>query len=177
MKPRPKRRKQTHTLTVLPPKTYPLGRLLIRGTGWPDCPVEISLDKRPVRDAVHALGLPHPDGVLPDATGAFALVVDIFGLMPGKHEVVARSRHRQGGLRASQRILVEELRPSVGDQEPGTEDQLRHAPHLAGRRFGHLGYFPPEARSVQIASVRHLRARAYGAREIASSPRSGSLEP
>lgn len=150
--------------------------LIVRGTGFAVCPVEIHIDGKPVRPmrvleghAVSATTL------LPAPDGSFVASLASYELESGKHRVLVRSTHgkRQQEAVASFELVDRTIQakaegrgPTIQENgkrgpEPGVvgrgEDPWGRAQEFFMRRFGHIGFVPPGAPETQIDDVRRLR--------------------
>ncbi|HEY7123766.1 MAG TPA: hypothetical protein VH540_07410 [Ktedonobacterales bacterium] len=135
-------------------------QITVRGTGWGDCPVTMTIGEGVVKGFQVAQGQPVAGGVRPDAKGEFVVLLGTWGIKPGTHElVVASTRHREP-TRLARRFSVdkqEQPRPDGAEEDNG----MAHwrARDFFRRRFGHLGFVPPGMRARQIGQVRTLRAQ------------------
>ncbi len=153
------------SLTALPASTFPSEVVTLLGEHWPTCPVAITIDGKPFPRARFFEGAPVPGGVLPDGNGRFSLTLDAIGYSVGDHEVRARTKTSEGDKAAAAHFTISlpptRLRP---DGRPRLGPFNRKF-DLLSRRYGALGFVPPELRAMQLDAVRKLRLRAYGGRQ------------
>jgi hypothetical protein len=138
--------------------------IIVRGSGWDDCPVKIEIAGKAVRPLRVAQGFPVPDGVQPDASGSFVITLATLGIKHGRSRLVASSTHRTRQESASQSIDVSERPQFESDPERELEEQEEElafwrSDYFFKRRFGHLGFVPSGMREIQISQIRLLRER------------------
>jgi photosystem II stability/assembly factor-like uncharacterized protein len=124
--------------------------LLVRGSGWPDCPTSIRVDGQLAKVAHVLEGYPAPGGVRP-AGGRFAVHIATYRLQTGKHEVEA------AGLRAGFAI---QGRSDVGGKDPDRNRADQRGAAAFARRFGHIGYVPAGVGQARARSLQQLRTQA-----------------
>ena len=74
------------------PKTADRGDLLVvRGEGWVDCTIHLTIDDRAFDDLRIVEGYPAIGGFRPSTTGGFVLMLQTSRLAPGPHELEFRS--------------------------------------------------------------------------------------
>src|SRR5687768_2956124 len=79
------------------PAALPEGDMLVAvGAGWPDCPLQIEIDGRPVRPHDILRGSPVGGEVRPDGYGRFSVQLATRGLGPGAHKLVMSGPRRAG---------------------------------------------------------------------------------
>jgi hypothetical protein len=147
--------RQEARVDVTPKAALESQPVILRGTGWPDCPLHITLAGKPARIARVIQGYPAANGVRP-AQGSFAVQVATFGLKPGRHEISI------GGSGASGTCALEireRVRPTTRQQK--RDENLRYWRDLAffSRRFAHLGYVPQGMMAARMNSLARLRGR------------------
>ncbi|MBI3517483.1 MAG: hypothetical protein HY060_25915, partial [Proteobacteria bacterium] len=144
-------------LAVIPATVLEAQAVMVRGSGWPDLPLRITLKGKPARIARVVQGHPVPDGVRPSG-GAFALRIATYGLKPDRHEVSVAG----GDLTRSVGFDVgPRARPSRTDQENDVGLSYWRKLAVFERRFGHIGYVPEGVMAARRRSVDRLR-RTFG---------------
>jgi hypothetical protein len=157
------RRSQAEPTLEVEPKRPAEGAIVhLRGEGWPNCAVRISVDKRAQAIARVATGADTSDGILPGADGSFAVSLLTIGWSAGRHTIVAESTHKSGALARVQVSVLARPLAEIGGE--GDRPRAR-ALEFFRRRFGPLGAVPPGLRQHQVAQVRELRSRARVGRQ------------
>jgi photosystem II stability/assembly factor-like uncharacterized protein len=129
--------------------------ILLRGSGWDDCPTSITLGTKEVKIERVLQGYPVPGGVRPDGTGTFVVRIATHGLQRGRYELRA-SAGRGTQAWAKIRLLK---RPRPGKKEKEQDVGLAYWRSLAAfdRRFAQIGYVPSGVRQAQGQSIERLR--------------------
>jgi photosystem II stability/assembly factor-like uncharacterized protein len=144
-------------LTAAPSTVIEGTWFVLSGDDWPACPIRLTLGKRSLAGHRVQRGLPHPDGVRPDASGSFRLLIDLVGMETGRHRLRAESHHGSRSARATieLEIVPRPVRPK-DEGEAGIGPLGRFA-DFAARRFGELGHVPAGLRRHQFEGVRLRR--------------------
>lgn len=156
-------KKDGPTLEVDPRIVREGDQIIIRGSGWGDCPVKIELDGKVVKPTSIAQGFPLSGGIRPDATGSFVVRLSTLGVRPGNHKIVATSTHEIHKARITEQFEIGE-RPRFKPNGRVAEPYYWRALDFFNRRFGHIGIVPPGTRETQIRQIRSLREKRNGIR-------------
>src|SRR5947209_4040723 len=133
-------------------------QIVLSGKGWGDCPVKIEIDGKAVKPFRVAQGYLVSEGVQPEATGSFVVLVATLGIRPSKHKIVATSVHKIRKLSVTTTFEVLE-RPPLDVSGEDEEVAYWRALDFFNRRFGHIGFIPPGTRDTQIGQIRLLREK------------------
>jgi len=152
------------SLSVVPATVLETQTVLLRGTGWPDCPLRVGLQGKPARIGRIVQGHPVPGGVRPRA-GAFAVRIATYGLKPGHHPLTVEGG---GAAHAASFEIRPRARPSHADEEGDVG--LFHWRNLAAfeRRFAHLGCVPASMMQARLASIDRLRQKQAATGRVAN---------
>jgi len=147
---------QDAKLSFAPRRVLAGSPVVLRGDGWPDCPVAIAVGGKPARIERVLQGHPAPGGVRP-SRGEFAVRLATYGLEPGHHDVTVTATPQ---VAAKTRLDVLERRRPTKEDKRG-DSGLAYWRGLAGfeRRFANLGYIPPGIGAAREASLGGLRRR------------------
>ncbi len=160
---RTRKKRDRPTLEVNPRAVREGDGIIVRGGGWPDCPVKIEIGDKAVRPFRIAQGLPVPGGVRPDARGDFVVLMSTLRIKPGRHRIVAASTHRTRKARITEAFEVSERPRPDPNRREAKEAELElyywRALDFFNRRFGHIGFVPPGTRTTQVSEIRRLRAQ------------------
>src|SRR2546427_6892621 len=111
-KTRKTREKKDHTELEINPGVVREGdQIVLGGKGWGDCPVKIEIDGKAVKPFRVAQGYLVSEGVQPEATGSFVVLVATLGIRPSKHKIVATSVHKIRKLTVTPTFEVLECLP------------------------------------------------------------------
>src|SRR5208283_460120 len=142
-------------LILTPSNALESQSILLRGTGWPDCPLGIEFAGSAGRAAKAIQGYPCEGGVRP-TNGDFAVRLATYGLKPGRYEVRVTGRD----IAETDSVLIHERkRPTLAEAKGDVN--LTHWRDLAffERRFAHIGYVPKGIISARMRSLACLRGR------------------
>src|SRR5262249_43431456 len=140
-------------ITVVPERGRIGDRIEVTGSGWADCPIELSIDGERVTPWKVILGFPTGRAFRPDGSGEFVVQVATFALEPGKIRVSATQRicvERKPAVAEVELVPRPMLQdPADGgaeDEDEGAEDNdlayFRTREFLT-RRFRRAGFIPP----------------------------------
>lgn len=169
--------------------------IIVRGTGWPDCPVILLIDQKTTGPSRVSSGLLSGVEISLDASGGFVAEIPTYNLKEGKHTIAARSLHAHLAVTVSKPLMLE-ARQGVSElmekiekeidkrkdekEEDDNEEEGWDPPYWRQldwfqRRFGHLGYIPEGIREKQISEIRKLRiGQGY---QMKDQPSPGTGEP
>lgn len=149
-------RRDHPALKVNPQAVQEGDQLIIRGSGWCDCPVKIEIGGQAVKPFRILQGLPVPDGLRPHSTGSFVVQISTLGIKPGRRRIVATSTHRIRKESVAETVEVLERARFKPDGALAEKPYWR-ARDFFRRRFGHIGFVPPGTRETQVRDIRRLR--------------------
>jgi len=142
------------TIEVSPGRPRADAILELRGRGWGQCPVEVSIDGKPAAPARVAVGVEAGGALIPSGDGFFDASFLTVGLRAGRHQLLAKCG------RTAKEISFNTARLSDVERGGEGEKPYARARDFFNRRFGLLGSVPAGLRQFQVAQVRELRAQA-----------------
>lgn len=135
-------------------------QLIVRGTHWPDCLISFEFsDKKEVRIVRAISGSLQGKKLRPAGDGSFLLVLAIGRTGGGKLQITAVSAHKR---KPSAELTVEVnanpgIYPDAELKGFKLEKSFLRQEDFFRRRFGHIGFIPPNMRHVQLGSYRKLK--------------------
>jgi len=148
------------TLELNPDVVKQGNKIIVEGLNWCNCPIKIKIDNDSVKNIRIVKGFPVSEGVLPDPTGSFCIIISTLGMKPGKHRLIATSIHETNKKSLSSQFEVKE-RPLYRSDGRLADKPFRRTLESFNRSYAHIGFIPQGVRETQISEIRTLRQNEY----------------